>query len=183
MGNSTVSGNGGGTSTSRTKKYNVNKQNNGASNSVIGGSSGIGAYARDDTDVVIASSEGGASGNAGRETHSCPSSPTETDCSSGFSTLRKRSVTVTEKVKLDYMNILNLFGKIFCGLLYDGKYHEILSHSNAQIRTNRDGSKTQVVRQYGCNTSSANNPNQDVSYKQDSYVYINGPSQGMPLLY
>ena len=32
------------------------------------------------------------------ETHSCPSSPTETDCSSGFSTLRRRSVTVTEKV-------------------------------------------------------------------------------------
>ena len=75
----------------------MNKQN-GASNSVIGGSSGISSYARDDTDVVIASSDGGASGNAGRETHSCPSSPTETDCSSGFSTLRKRSVTVTEKV-------------------------------------------------------------------------------------
>ena len=33
-----------------------------------------------------------------RETHSCPSSPTETDCSSGFSTLRRRSVTLTEKV-------------------------------------------------------------------------------------
>ena len=32
------------------------------------------------------------------EAHSCPSSPTETDCSSGFSTLRRRSVTVTEKV-------------------------------------------------------------------------------------
>ncbi len=30
--------------------------------------------------------------------HSCPSSPTETDCSSGFSTLRRRSVTLTEKV-------------------------------------------------------------------------------------
>ena len=94
---SSVSFSGGGTSTSRIKKYNVNKQN-GASNSVIGGSSGIGAYARDDTDVIKASSDGGASGNAGRETHSCPSSPTETDCSSGFSTLRKRSVTVTEKV-------------------------------------------------------------------------------------
>ena len=35
-----------------------------------------------------------------RETHSCPSSPTETDCSSGFSTLRRRSVTLTEKVKV-----------------------------------------------------------------------------------
>ena len=33
------------------------------------------------------------------ETHSCPSSPAETDCSSGFSTLRRRSVTVTEKVR------------------------------------------------------------------------------------
>ena len=96
---SSISGGGGGSAPSRTKKYNVNKQN-GASNSVMVGSSGISscAYARDDTDVVIASSEGGASYNGGRETHSCPSSPTETDCSSGFSTLRKRSVTVTEKV-------------------------------------------------------------------------------------
>lgn len=44
-----------------------------------------------------------SSGNGGevqpRETHSCPSSPTETDCSSGFSTLRRRSVTLTEKVR------------------------------------------------------------------------------------
>ena len=137
MGNSTVSGNGGGTSTSRTKKYNVNKQNNGASNSVIGGSSGIGAYARDDTDVVIASSEGGASGNAGRETHSCPSSPTETDCSSGFSTLRKRSVTVTEKVKLDYMNILNLFKYfvVYCMTESIMKYCLILMHRYVQIVT------------------------------------------------
>ena len=31
--------------------------------------------------------------------HSCPSSPTETECSSGFSTLRRRSVNVTEKVR------------------------------------------------------------------------------------
>ncbi len=38
-----------------------------------------------------------------RETHSCPSSPTETDCSSGFSTLRKRSVTLTEKVEEEYI--------------------------------------------------------------------------------
>ena len=36
------------------------------------------------------------------ETHSCPSSPTETDCSSGFSTLRRRSVTVTEKVRTNF---------------------------------------------------------------------------------
>ena len=50
---------------------------------------------------------GATSGNEGtssqqqqaRETHSCPSSPTETDCSSGFSTLRRRSVTLTEKVR------------------------------------------------------------------------------------
>ena len=43
---------------------------------------------------------GGGGGGDGqqRETHSCPSSPTETDCSSGFSTLRRRSVTLTEKV-------------------------------------------------------------------------------------
>ena len=34
-----------------------------------------------------------------REIHSCPSSPTETECSSGFSTLRRRSVTLTEKVR------------------------------------------------------------------------------------
>ncbi len=34
-----------------------------------------------------------------REIHSCPNSPTETDCSSGFSTLRRRSVTLTEKVR------------------------------------------------------------------------------------
>ena len=96
VGKSSLSNSGGSTTTSRTKKYNVNKQN-GASNSLMGGSSGC-AYSRDDTDVVMASSDGGASYNAGRETHSCPSSPTETDCSSGFSTLRKRSVTVTEKV-------------------------------------------------------------------------------------
>ena len=96
VGKSLLNNSGGSTTTSRTKKYNVNKQN-GASNSLMGGSSGC-AYSRDDTDVVMASSDGGASCNAGRETHSCPSSPTETDCSSGFSTLRKRSVTVTEKV-------------------------------------------------------------------------------------
>ena len=44
--------------------------------------------------------EGGGGGGEGqqRETISCPSSPTETDCSSGFSTLRRRSVTLTEKV-------------------------------------------------------------------------------------
>nr|XP_040571200.1 uncharacterized protein LOC121120399 isoform X1 [Lepeophtheirus salmonis] len=74
-----------------------------------------------------------------REIHSCPSSPTETDCSSGFSTLRRRSVTLTEK-----------------------------------IRTNRDGSKTQVLRQYGCNTSSVAEATQSVSYQQNSFVYING---------
>lgn len=47
-------------------------------------------------------SAGIGEGNGGegqqREIHSCPSSPTETDCSSGFSTLRRRSVTLTEKV-------------------------------------------------------------------------------------
>ena len=51
---------------------------------------------------------GGGDGGAGRhddddvqgETRSCPSSPSaETDCSSGFSTLRRRSVTMTEKVR------------------------------------------------------------------------------------
>ncbi len=57
---------------------------------------------------------GGAGGGAGgasnpggltlplqqqQHSHSCPSSPTETDCSSGFSTLRRRSVTLTEKVR------------------------------------------------------------------------------------
>ena len=43
----------------------------------------------------------GGLASARLETHSCPSSPTETDCSSGFSTLRRRSVTVTEKVCSD----------------------------------------------------------------------------------
>ena len=43
-----------------------------------------------------------------------------------------------------------------------------------QIRTNRDGSKTQVVRQYGCNTSSNADPSQNVTFQKDSYVYING---------
>ncbi len=36
---------------------------------------------------------------AAAQSHSCPSSPTETECSSGFSTLRRRSVTLTEKVR------------------------------------------------------------------------------------
>ena len=101
VGSASITGSGGATANSRKKKYNVNKQN-GASNSLMGGGSGISScgYSRDDTDVVIASSESGACVNAGRETHSCPSSPTETDCSSGFSTLRKRSVTVTEKVRI-----------------------------------------------------------------------------------
>ena len=43
-----------------------------------------------------------------------------------------------------------------------------------QIRTSRDGSKTQVVRQYGCNTSSAGEPNASMTYQQKSFVYING---------
>lgn len=49
-----------------------------------------------------------------------------------------------------------------------------------QIRTNKDGSKTQVVRQYGCNTSSATEPEQSVTYEKNSYVYINagGPEGG-----
>ena len=42
-----------------------------------------------------------------------------------------------------------------------------------QIRTNKDGSKTQVVRQYGCNTSSATEPEQSVTYEKNSFVYIN----------
>ena len=104
VGNSSIMGSGGASTTSRSNKYNVNKQI-GASNVLIserGSGMGSYGYSRDDTDVVITSSEnGGGTGaciNTGRETHSCPSSPTETDCSSGFSTLRKRSVTVTEKV-------------------------------------------------------------------------------------
>jgi len=39
-----------------------------------------------------------------------------------------------------------------------------------QIRTNRDGSKTQVVRQYGCNTTSAGEANQ--STYQQVYFHI-----------
>ena len=34
-----------------------------------------------------------------RDAVSCPSSPTETESSSGFSTLRRRSINVTEKVR------------------------------------------------------------------------------------
>ena len=55
-----------------------------------------------------------------------------------------------------------------------------------QIRTNKDGSKTQVVRQYGCNTSSATEPEQSVTYEKNSYVYINeapggdGTEEGTP---
>merc|ERR1719323_1814134 len=41
----------------------------------------------------------GDTGDNNRAAHSCPSSPTETECSSGFSTLRRRSVNVTEKVR------------------------------------------------------------------------------------
>ena len=114
-GNASIIDSGGATTSSRKKKYNnVNKQN-GASTSLTVGSSGISSshgYSRDDTDVVMASSDSGACINTGRETHSCPSSPTETDCSSGFSTLRKRSVTVTEKVK----KIVYLLSQLF--LLY-----------------------------------------------------------------
>ena len=49
-----------------------------------------------------------------------------------------------------------------------------------QIRTNKDGSKTQVVRQYGCNTSSANEPEQSVTYEKNSYVYINSDAASNP---
>jgi len=75
----------------------------------------------------------------GRMVNSCPSSPTETECSSGFSTLRRRSVNVTEKV-----------------------------------RQNKDGSRIQVVRESAVSTSSANEPNQSVTFQQNSFVYING---------
>ncbi len=50
----------------------------------------------------------------------------------------------------------------------------LIGNRNFQIRTSRDGSKTQVVRQYGCNTSSAGEPNQTMTYQQKSFVYING---------
>ena len=55
--------------------------------------------------------------------------------------------------------------------------HHLLFCPPLQIRTSRDGSKTQVVRQYGCNTSSANEPKQQVTYQQDSFVYLNGSQQ------
>ena len=38
------------------------------------------------------------------------------------------------------------------------------------------------MREYGCNTSSANDPKQNVSYQQDSYVYINGPKGNLYML-
>ena len=84
---------------------------------------------------------------AGRATLSCPSSPTETECSSGFSTLRRRSVNVTEKV-----------------------------------RQNKDGSKIQVVRESAVATSSSKEPNQSVTFQQNSFVYINGSPEpgGLP---
>jgi len=58
------------------------------------------ARALGETSSLVGCPTDGADGQQGqlREAHSCPSSPTETDCSSGFSTLRKRSVTLTEKV-------------------------------------------------------------------------------------
>jgi len=96
---------------SRSKSYVVNKsQNNFGASTSLGSAAVAGhGYSRDDSDVMVNSSAsaengGGACGNTygntGRETHSCPSSPTEnSDCSSGFSTLRRRSVTVTEKVR------------------------------------------------------------------------------------
>ena len=81
-----------------------------------------------------------------RATISCPSSPTETECSSGFSTLRRRSVNVTEKV-----------------------------------RQNKDGSRIQVVRESAVATSSSKEPNQSVTFQQNSFVYINGsPDPGGP---
>ena len=44
-----------------------------------------------------------------------------------------------------------------------------------QIRTNKDGSKTQVVRQYGCNTTNAKDDNNGSStFQQNSFMYING---------
>ena len=48
-----------------------------------------------------------------------------------------------------------------------------------QIRTNKDGSKTQVVRQYGSNTtnSKSTEPPQ-ATYQQKSFVYINGMAEG-----
>jgi hypothetical protein len=49
-----------------------------------------------------------------------------------------------------------------------------------QIRTSRDGSKTQVVRQYGCNTTSAGEPNSTMTYQQKSFVYINGAKVRYP---
>ena len=73
-----------------------------------GGGGGGGGGKADATELARPSStsaaqiqndgEGGGGDGQQRETHSCPSSPTETDCSSGFSTLRRRSVTLTEKV-------------------------------------------------------------------------------------
>ena len=58
---------------------------------------------------------GGQSGVGGRlETHSCPSSPTETECSSGFSTLRRRSVTLTEKVSLSSSSHSVEISRFFC---------------------------------------------------------------------
>merc|ERR1719323_1605330 len=79
----------------------------------------------------------GDTGDNNRAAHSCPSSPTETECSSGFSTLRRRSVNVTEKV-----------------------------------RQNKDGSKIQVVRESAVSTSSANQPNQSVTFQQNSFVHL-----------
>lgn len=48
-----------------------------------------------------------------------------------------------------------------------------------QIRTNKDGSKTQVVRQYGSNTTNpkSTEPPQ-ATYQQKSFVYINGMAEG-----
>ena len=49
-----------------------------------------------------------------------------------------------------------------------------------QIRTNKDGSKTQVVRQYGSNTTNAKSTEPpQATYQQKSFVYINGMAEGV----
>ena len=43
-----------------------------------------------------------------------------------------------------------------------------------KVRQNRDGSKIQVVRESAVATSSSKEPNQSVTFQQNSFVYING---------
>ena len=83
-----------------------------------------------------------------RDAVSCPSSPTETESSSGFSTLRRRSINVTEKVRQNR----------------DGTRIQVVRES--AVSTTSTTASAAAVRE----------PSQSVTFQQNSFVYINGAS-------